>query len=202
MSSVVLFPLLGVAAAIVSMVDLVPYVCDTLRSVTRPHRGTWLIWSVLGATGFASQLADGGSWSLLMVGVETASTMLVFALSLRFGMGAIGACDFCLIGVAGLGVVGWAVSSHPVVATTCVVAADAVGVALMLPKTWRDPWSETLSTYSLAGTAGVLSAAAVGAMGVSLLLYPVYFAIANGATAIVIAYRRRSTAALAKATFA
>jgi hypothetical protein len=185
-----LFPLLGVAAAVVALVDLVPYVRDTLRRLTRPHRGTWLIWSVLGTTGFASQLADGGTWSLLMVGVETGSTVLVFALSLRFGRGGVGAYDVCLTSTAALGVAGWAVSSHPVVATTFVVAADAVGVAMMLPKTWRDPWSETLSTYSLAGTAGLLSAAAVGAMDLSLLLYPVYFAIANGGTAAVIAYRR------------
>ncbi len=187
-----MLPLLGVAAAIVSMLDLVPYVRDTLRHLTRPHRGTWLIWSVLGTTGFASQLADGGTWSLLMVGVETASTVLVFALSLRFGMGGVGAYDLCLTSTAALGVAGWAISSHPVVATTFVVVADAVGVALMIPKTWRDPWSETLSTYSLAGTAGVLSAAAVGAMDVSLLLYPVYFALANGGTAAVIAYRRHA----------
>lgn len=192
-----LLPLLGVAAAVVSLVDLVPYARDTLRHVTRPHRGTWLIWSILGATGFAAQLADGGTWSLLMVGVEAASTALVFALSLRFGMGGIGTYDLCLTSTAVLGVAGWAISSHPVVATACVIAADAVGVALMLPKTWRDPWSETLSTYWLAGTAGALSAAAVGALDVSLLLYPVYFSLANGGTAGVIAYRRRATIRLA-----
>jgi arginine decarboxylase len=52
-------PAARIAAAVVSLVDLVPYVRDTLRQLTRPHRGTWLIWSALGATGFASQLADG-----------------------------------------------------------------------------------------------------------------------------------------------
>ena len=185
-------PLLGIAAAVVSLVDLVPYVRDTLRQLTRPHRGTWLIWSALGATAFASQLADGGSWSLLMVGVETVSTMLVFTLSLRFGTGGIGICDVGLTSAAAFGIVGWVVSAEPVVATTFVVAADAVGVALMLPKTWRDPWSETLSTYLLAGIAGVLSAAAVGAMDVSLLLYPAYFAVANGGTAAIIGYRRKT----------
>ena len=100
-----------------------------------------------------------------MVGVEAASTLLVFTLSLRFGMGGIGRYDLCLTGAAVLGVSGWAISSQPVVATACVVAADAVGVALMLPKTWRDPWSETLSTYALAGTAGVLSAGRRGRDG-------------------------------------
>ncbi|HEX5259825.1 MAG TPA: hypothetical protein VFW18_00005, partial [Gaiellales bacterium] len=60
----------GIAAAVLSLIDPVPYVRDILRGLTRPHRGTWLIWSALGATAFASQFADGASWSLAMVGVQ------------------------------------------------------------------------------------------------------------------------------------
>ncbi len=188
--------LLGIAAAILSLIDPVPYVRDILRRTTRPHRGTWLIWSALGSTAFASQLADGGSWSLAMIGVQTVSTTLVFALSLRFGTAGVGACDLCVVGIAAFGIAGWAVSAEPFVATLFVVAADAAGVMLMLPKTWRDPSSETLSTYVLGGTAGILSAAAVGATDVTLLLYPAYFALANGATAGVIAHRRRAVSAV------
>jgi hypothetical protein len=192
--TVTLFALFGVAAAVLSLVDPVPYIRDVLRGLTRPQRGTWFIWSALGAIAFASQLADGGAWSLGMVGVQTASTTLILILSLRFGMGGVGVYDLCLIGVAGLGIVGWAASSQPAVATLFVVIADAAGVALMLPKTWRDPWSETKSTYVLASASGVLSAVAVGALDASLLLYPAYFAVANGGTAGVIAHRRRAVA--------
>jgi hypothetical protein len=134
-----------------------------------------------------------------MVGVQTVSMTLILALSLPFGIGGVGIADVCLIGVAALGIVGWALSDEPVVATTFVVAADAAGVALMLPKTWRDPWSETLSTFVLASGSGLLSAVAVGALDVSLLLYPAYFAVANGAIAAVIAQRRKVAAASAAA---
>ena len=183
--------LLGIAAAILSLVDPIPYVRDILRGTTRPHRGTWLIWSALGATAFASQLSDGGSWSLAMVGVQTLTMTLVFLLSIRRGVGGVGRYDLTMIGAAGLGIVGWLLTDEPAVATAFVVGADAIGVALMLPKTWRNPWSETLSMYVLASVSGVLSAAAVGALDASLLLYPAYFAVANGATAVVIATRRR-----------
>ncbi len=40
-------PVLGVLAVLVGIADTIPYVRDTLRGATRPHRGTWLIWSVL-----------------------------------------------------------------------------------------------------------------------------------------------------------
>jgi hypothetical protein len=40
-------PLLGVLARAVGVADMVPYVGDTLRGTTRPHRGTWPIWGAL-----------------------------------------------------------------------------------------------------------------------------------------------------------
>jgi hypothetical protein len=188
------FIVAGVAAGVLSLIDPIPYIRDTLRGLTRPHRGTWLIWSVLGAIAFASQLADGASWSLAMVGVQTVSMSLIFVLSLWFGIGGVSRFDLTLMGVAGLGIVGWAVSAEPVVATAFVVVADAVGAVLMLPKTWRDPWSETFSTFALAGGSGFLSAVAVGALDGGLLLYPVYFGVVNGGLAALIAYRRRALA--------
>ena len=189
--------LAGVAAAVLSLIDLVPYIRDILRGTTRPHRGTWLIWSVLGVTAFASQFADGATWSLGLVGVQAATTTLVLVLSIRFGMGGASRADLCLIGLAGLGLVGWAVSSTPAVATTFVVAADLIGVVMMLPKTWRDPWSETAPTYVLASASGLCGALAVGELDASLLLYPVYYTLGNGAIAGVILHRRRSVQAAA-----
>jgi hypothetical protein len=69
--------------------------------------------------------------------------------------------------------------------------ADLVAVVMMLPKTWRDPHSETLSTFVLAAGSGVLTTGAVGSLSVTLLAYPVYFAAVNGAVAALIAHRRR-----------
>jgi hypothetical protein len=40
-------PVLGLLAGVVGIADTIPYVRDTVRGSTRPHRGTWLIWSVL-----------------------------------------------------------------------------------------------------------------------------------------------------------
>jgi hypothetical protein len=43
----VLAALLGVSAGLVGIFDTVPYLRDVMRGSTRPHRGTWLIWSAL-----------------------------------------------------------------------------------------------------------------------------------------------------------
>jgi hypothetical protein len=76
------------------------------------------------------------------------------------------------------------------VATVSVIAADLIAAGLMVPKTYRDPGSETLATFALASLGGVLAAGAVGTDDASLLLYPLYFCAINGAIALLIAQRR------------
>jgi hypothetical protein len=115
---------------------------------------------------------------------------LVLALAVRFGTGALSTPETLLLALAAAGVGGWLLAGDPVVATACVVAADLTAFALMIPKSWRDPGSETLSTFAIASLGGALAAGAVGNLAPSLLLYPVYFCLANGALALMLWHRR------------
>ena len=189
--------ILGLAAGLIGVLDTIPYVRDTLRGSTRPHRGTWLIWGVLAVVVSLSQYADGASWSLVMAGVQAVLTSLVFVLSVRRGEGGVSRADITMIAIAGAGVTGWIVADEPIVATACVVAADLIGAGLMVPKTYRDPHSETLITFAFASLGGALAAGAVGAIDVSLLLYPVYYCVINGAIALLIWERRLTRAGAA-----
>jgi len=128
-----------------------------------------------------------------MAGTQAVLTVLVFLLAIRRGEGGVSRIDAVMIAVAAGGVTGWILADEPFVATLCVVAADAVGVALMVPKTYRDPDSETLITFALASVAGALAAAAVAALDASLLMYPVYYCLANGFIALLIIRRRAVT---------
>jgi hypothetical protein len=183
-------PLLGVLAGVLGAADTVPYVRDTLAGRTRPYRWTWLIWAVLAVVVCASQRADGASWSLVMAAVQAVLTSVICALAIRRGEGALGVGERVMLAVAAGGVLGWLIADEPVVATVCVVAADLIGTAMMLPKTYRDPDSETLATFALASVAGALAAGAVGRLDASLLLYPIYFCVANAAIALLITSRR------------
>jgi hypothetical protein len=183
-------PILGILAGVASVANTVPYVRDVVRGTTRPHRGSWLIWAVTASVVYASQRADGATWSLIMAGAQAVLTAFVFLLAIRRGEGGMGARDASLIVLAAAGVAGWIVVDEPLVATACVIAADLIAAGLMVPKTYRDPSSETFATYALASVGGVLAAGAVGTGDPSLLLYPLYFCAINGAIALLIAQRR------------
>ena len=185
-----LAPVLGVLAAVVGLADTIPYVRDTLRGATRPHRGTWLIWGVLAVVVCLSQRADGASWSWVMAGAQAVLTGFVCLLALRLGEGGFSSRDRVLIAIAGAGVVGWLVVDEPIVAIACVIAADLVATALMAPKTYRDPGSETLATFAFASLGGALGAGAVGALDPSLLAYPIYYCVCNAAISLLIYSRR------------
>jgi hypothetical protein len=180
-----------VLAALVGIADTIPYIRDTLRGSTRPHRGTWMIWSSLAVVVCLSQRADGASWSLLMAATQAVLTTLIFLLAIRRGEGGVSAAERLMIAIAASGVVAWIVADQPIVATACVVAADLLGAAMMAPKAYRDPHSETLSTFALASVAGALATGAVGSADPALLLYPAYFCLVNGTIALLIHERRR-----------
>ena len=183
-------PVLGVLAGLAGIADTIPYVRDIVRGTTRPHRGTWLIWGTLAIVVFCSQRADGASWSLIMAGSQAVLTSLVFLLALRHGEGGMSAGDAALIAMAGGGVVGWMVADEPLVAVAGVIVADLIATVMMAPKTYRDPGSETLATFAFASLGGALGAGAVGAFDPSLLAYPIYYCLGNGAIALLIYSRR------------
>jgi hypothetical protein len=194
----VLAALLGVLAGLVGVFDTVPYLRDVVKGSTRPHRGTWLIWSALAIVVCLSQWADGASWSLIMLMTQAVLTTTVFAVAIVHGQGGTTVAELVLMAFAAVGVTGWLLSGEPLVATVCVVAADLIAAAMMVPKTYRDPESETLATFVYASIGGALAAAAVGVAddaAVTLLLYPIYYCLANGAIAVLI-HRRRAVLGL------
>jgi hypothetical protein len=189
-------PVLGVLAGVCAVANTLPYIRDIVRGRTRPHRGTWLVWAVLAVVVYESQRADGASWSLFMAGAQALLTSLVFLLAVRHGEGGLSVTDVLLTALAGAGVAGWVVFDEPIVATASVVAADLLAAAMMTPKTYRDPGSETLASFALASAGGALAAGAVASADAALLMYPVYFCAVNAAIALLI-HRRRAVLAAA-----
>jgi hypothetical protein len=175
----------------VALVAIVPYIRDTVRGSTRPQRFSWLIWCVLCLVVLGSQRADGASWSLLIVVAHLLVTLAVLLLAIRRGVGGGTPIDWALLAFAGVGVAGWQLAGEPSIATACVILADATAVAIMLPKTYRDPYTETLSSFVLGAVASVIALGAVGSLEVALLAYPVYLAVAGALLALVIFVRRR-----------
>ena len=170
---------------------VVPYIRDIFLLKTKPVRASWFIWTALGAIAFFSQLAKGATDSLWLVGGQTLAVLIVFLLSLKFGVGGLTKRDIkALIGAA-VGLVLWYITDEPLWELFIVIVIDAIGAILTIIKSYDDPESETLSTWFMSGTSGILGALAVGSLNPILLVYPVYLMVANYAVVGAILFGRR-----------
>ncbi len=181
----------GLLSGLLSIISNVPYIRDILKLKTKPERASWLIWSVLGGIAFFSQLAKGATDSLWMTGVQTCGVLLIFSLSIRYGVGGLTKRDMVALPVAGLGLVLWYITNEPAIALLIVILVDALGSALTCVKAYKAPDSETMSTWALSGTAGIFGALAVGSWHLILLAYPIYIMLANYAVVIAIYLGRK-----------
>ena len=103
------------------MLSVIPYARSILRKETKPHRMTWLIWSALALIAFFSQLAEGGTWSLLLTVGDTLAILITFAFSLKFGVHGLRKIDILSLVGAGISLVLWYITKNPAVALFLII---------------------------------------------------------------------------------
>ena len=169
----------GYISAILSIIMIIPYISDILRLKTKPERGSWLIWTVLGFISFFSQLAKGATNSLWMTAGQTLAVLIIVLLSIKYGYGGLGKRDVIALVGAGVGLVLWYFTKEAATALIIIIFVDAIGTLLTATKSYADPNSETLVTWILSGTSGLFGMLAVGSVNFILLAYPLYILLAN-----------------------
>ncbi len=184
-------PLFGFLSGLLPLLGSIPYIRDIVRHETKPHRGSFLIWTILGGIAFFSQLAQGASWSLLLPAADTVATLIIFVQSLGYGVGGLNRLDIGALTLAALGLFLWYITDQPFTALLITIIVDAIGVALTVIKTYRDPDSETFSSWLLDSMGGLCAALAVHRLSLDLLLYPLYLFVADGVVNLTILIARK-----------
>jgi len=172
-----LFKFIGIASALLFLAGDMPYLLDTFKGKTKPHRVTWGIFALLNAIGFANQYAYGANNSLWLFGAGAAMTGLIFLGSLRNGEGGRSTTDITclLIGLAGVAL--WVLFKSPLYS---VLANVLAGVAALWPtfkKARRRPETETRISWLVGAICNILTAISVGSLDWRLLVLPVASAL-------------------------
>jgi len=178
-SLILMLQIFGYISVLLSIAMIFPYIRDIFRLETKPERGSWFIWTVLGFIAFFSQLAKGATDSLWLTVGQTTSVLIIFLLSLKYGYGGLGKRDIRALVGAGVGLILWYLTREASYALVFVILVDSIGTFLTLTKSYKDPGSETLSTWVMSGTSGIFGMLAVGSLNLILLVYPFYIVLAN-----------------------
>lgn len=189
--------LLGALAGVLSTFAYLPYIVDTIAGRTEPQRASWLIWSVLGTIAFFSQVFEGATASLWFAGVQVSGTITVFLLSIWKGSGAfLRAADYLVLGIAAMGLVIWYFTETAAYALVITIAISLLGGALTVTKSYRNPDSETLTTWVVSWVASLCAVFAVGSLSPVLLAYPAYlFTLYTMFVVAILLGRRRNITA-------
>lgn len=179
---------LGIAAAVISLVATVPYTRDVLRGRVRPARSSRLMLELLLAVAFYQQLALGGSWALAITAGELVSCGVLLLLSAHYGVGGWQRSDIICYVLLAVDLMVWWQTAHVLYGLYLTIVADLIAFWPTLYKTWHYPDSETSLWYWSGVTAGLLSALAAGALA-STVIFPLYLMLINLLEVVLISRR-------------
>jgi hypothetical protein len=180
----------GTAAGLLAACCVIPYLRDVAAGTTVPQRSSWLIYSTLATVSAISQMSAGASAGALLSAGSAVGFTAVFVVSIRHGVGGKSVHDVLAIAVAGIGLLLWYFTGDPLLALISVVVAEVAATALTVAKARNDPMSETLATWVMDGTAGLLSLAGVSELTPANVLYPIHHVLMNAAVAVAIVSSR------------
>lgn len=113
--------------------------------------------------------------SLWFAGAQVSGTITVLLLSIGRGRGTyFRPIDFAALFAAATGVALWYVTDTAAYALAITIGISLIGGTLTAVKAYRNPESETLSTWVISLIASVCALGAVGSTDPVLLAYPAY----------------------------
>ncbi len=183
---------LAAAAGLLAACTVLPYIRDMLRGTTRPNLVSWGLWLLIQGIFAAAQFTAGASFSIVLPLVGILAVLAVVILGLfGYGYKKYGPLDFVCLALALGAIVGWQLTSDPMVALILSVAADFIATVPTMFKAYRDPKSETPSAYVLAMLAATAGAFSSVIIDLPNLLWPAYMFAANALVLTLILLGRR-----------
>ena len=181
---------LSLFATLLSVVAFFPYLRDMFLRKTTPHLYTWLIWGITQGTAVFGMIAGGGAVASISFAVATVLVLFVCICSLWYGTKHITRPDTVLLFVALGAIALWWFLDNPLLSVILVTVVDLIGYVPSIKKAYKEPQSETLSTWVLFSVSNVFAVLALSEFNFLTLTYITAVTIGNIAIVGVLTYRR------------
>ncbi len=185
---------IGILSGVIAFVASIPYIIDIVKGNTKPHRMAWVIFVTLSGISFFAQLAEGATNSLWFPLVLFVQAIIIFGLTLKYGVGGASKFDIVSLILAILIMILWAITKSAALAIICGVVVNDIGKVLVAKKVYSLPNTEYLPTWVWSVVASLLAVLAVGSFDWILIAAPLNNAISVGVIAAIIMYKRKQLA--------
>ncbi len=182
--------ILGITAVAFGLVSGLIYYISIFRGKTKPHLYTRLVWAVVETIIFFGQYAAGGgpgSWS---IGIAAMLSLGIVILCVKYGTRDITRGDRVALTLAFLCILPWIIFRDPL---WSVIFATLIDIWAILPtfrKTWNDPNSESVLSWSVAEIRMICAFFALSTYSFTTWFYPVEAFVMNGILIFIILYRK------------
>ena len=183
----------GILASIFVFLGFLPYLRDIKRKRAKPHILSWTGWGFVTGLGAVAMYSEGFTWGVTLVG---ANSVLCFAIAAFAAMTKVGVWQrtifdylFFILGFVGIAL--WQAFSNPDLAIIFAILADLSFGIPTLTKIYRNPKSETIFPWVMAGLSGLSGVLAVSYISFTEVAYPIYIFLFDSSTLFLIVYFRK-----------
>jgi hypothetical protein len=175
-----------VISVILGLISSFVYFIAILKGQARPHRTTRFVFLFITALATLSLFAQGNRVAIWLSAVSTFQSIVIFGLSMKYGMGGKSKTDILCLVMALIGIVSWQITKNPLAALYFSIAADFTGFFPTLIKTYRLPHTEVWTFYALDVIAAAFNLLATEKFTIDQYLYPSYIILINLAVVFLI----------------
>lgn len=171
--------ILVILSSLLVLASCPAYVVSIIKKETQPQRTTWFIFTFLCLIALISQALLGGGESIYFLAFDTFDCALIFALSLKYGIGGYSKTELFAVLVAAVFVTISIAVNNPLVSLFGAIAADIIAATFTLQKVYKNPESEAYLGWLLVGTAAMLSVLTIQQPRFEIILFPLYVSFIN-----------------------
>jgi len=183
--------IIAIIASAITIIAYIPYFRDVFLKKTKPHLFTWLIWGITQGTAAALLLYGGGKFGSISLIIGTILVFAIFLLSFKYGTKDITKSDKIVLALTLIAIVIWWQLDNPLVAVIMISLIDGAGYIPTIRKSFKNPWTETLSFWILMAVVDLLAMIASTEYNLLTITYLSVLFVANLTVYFVCIIRRR-----------
>ena len=180
-----------IISSLLALISPVIYAKAILKGEAKPHRTTRLVLLLITSLATASLFAQHNTVAIWLAGVSTLQAIVIFALSIKHGMGGWAKSDMICLVIALLGIGLWQTTKQPTLALYAAIAADFTGMVPAIIKTYKFPKTEIWSFFFLDTVAAIFSLMAIKNWRIEEFSFPLYLMLINFAMVLLIVSPRK-----------
>ena len=177
-------------SSLLVLISPIVYARAILRGEARPRRTTRFVLLVIALLSTASLFANHDTVAVWLAAVTTLQAIIVFALSIKYGMGGFAKLDLLCLVIALAGIVAWRMTDNPLLGLYFSLLADFTGVIPTIVKTYRLPKTEIATFFVLDSFAACFTLLAIPIYTIGDIAYPIYILMINTLMTSLILWRR------------